>query len=143
MATTAEQVIKGLIGLIEAAVPHVHLVRNPAKEQSLKQGALLCLFDGDRGEPEILLSPMTYSFNHAVQLEIWTEPYANFTAEALQDQILSALGPALIADRTVGGLCDHLEPRLDGVETVASDGAVPVRISRITLTCSYTTPSPL
>ena len=70
MPSTREQILSALFSAIQTiASAHVKVYRNMDKPQKIDDG-LIIMRDGESGEPEILLSPLTYIYQHQVQLEI-------------------------------------------------------------------------
>jgi hypothetical protein len=83
VSSKRELVLQGLKRLITSALPSAEVVRNLAKPERIPKGGLVVIRDGDSGEPEIVLSPLTYIFSHRVTIEIAAE-----SREIDRDQLL-------------------------------------------------------
>lgn len=141
MASRREEVIQAVLALVEAALPGFTVLRNDETPQRIPAGGLAILRDGDPGEPEIYLSPRTYIYTHALGLEIAVP--SGEGREAALDDALTALGAAIEANPTLGGLADWLEPTAPDTNDATADNAQPVRWALLDLVPTYSTPSPL
>jgi hypothetical protein len=59
------------------------------------------------------------------------------------DDLISAIGTALEADRTLGGLCDWVEPEAPASVDLPIEGAAALKAAVITVVLHYTTTGPL
>ena len=59
MASKRETVLAAAKTLVAAALPGVEVRRNLAKTERIPPGGLVVIRDGDPGEPEVSLSPLT------------------------------------------------------------------------------------
>ncbi|MFZ5792109.1 MAG: hypothetical protein ACOY3L_15565 [Pseudomonadota bacterium] len=143
MTSRREQVIEAVKALVADALPNAEVKRNLAKPERIPPGGLVVVRDGDPGEPEVLLSPLTYVYSHRVPIEVAAYESGSFSREDILDGMLGAIGDAVQADRTLGGLCDFLEveaPATDDTETL---GAVPARFAQVFAVAVYGTADPL
>lgn len=141
MARHSETVIVAILDMVRDALPDTKVERDspwPARPEAAGE---IILRDGDPGEPEMTLSPLAYTYNHAIRLEVFgptgTDRYA------LLDAMLTPLGAAVEANRTLGGLTDWLEPSSGEPDDVVVDNGQPVRAVMIDVVATYTTHSPL
>lgn len=70
MASRREEVLEAIKGLVAGALPSAKVERNAAKPERIPSGGLAIIRDGDPGDPEVLLSPLTYVYTHRVPIEI-------------------------------------------------------------------------
>lgn len=143
MASRREEVLEAVRALIAAALPGAKVERNAAKPERIPPGGLVIIRDGDAGEPEVFLSPLTYVYAHRIALEVATFASASLTREQTLDQMLVAIGGAVAANRTLSGLCDFLEaepPTSDDLETA---GTVACRWAEVAIIATYATTNPL
>src|SRR5690606_4295965 len=101
----SETVLKALLGALETAKPAGASVdRNIALPQSIPGAGAMILRDGDPGQPEVTLSPLEYHYEHRAEVDVLIDrpPTAR---DAAFDTIVRAVGAAIAADRTLGGLC--------------------------------------
>jgi hypothetical protein len=108
MTSKREQVLDAVVTLITAAAPEAKVERNLAKPERIPPGGLVIVRDGDPGEPEVTLSPLTYVFSHRIPIEIAVHQ-ANDPREQALDAILGQIGIEVAGNRTLWGLCDFLE----------------------------------
>lgn len=144
MASLREQILEALKDMLSAALPvGTGVERNQDKPERLTAGNLVILRDGEPGEPEIDLSPLTYNFAHRIPLEI--AAYADDPAERYEalDALLRPIGAAVAADRTLGGLCDFLEVEAPDTGDAETDGAEPFRWADVVIVAHYATTDPL
>jgi hypothetical protein len=138
-----EQVIAAIVALVAAALPAAKVERNAAKPERIPPGGLVIVRDGDPGEPEMLLSPLTYLYAHRVPLEIAARESGSQSREQVLDAMLAAIGAAVAADRTLGGLCDFIEAEAPATADIEAAGALPGRWADAAIVASYATPDPL
>lgn len=143
MTSKREAVLAALRTLIAGALPAAEVKRNLAKAERIPPGGLVVVRDGDPGEPETTLSPLTYHFEHRTAVEIAASEAAGTPREQALDAMLGAIGAAVSADRTLGGLCDWLEAEAPSTDDAEAIGSAPVRFALLTLVASYATSDPL
>ena len=102
---------------------------------------LIILRDGKPGDPEVTLSPLRYHYQHRAELEVVVQA-PNGRASAF-DTLIAAIGIALEADRTLGGLCDWVEPEAPASVDLPIEGAAALKAAVITVVLHYTTTGPL
>jgi hypothetical protein len=143
MASRREDVLEAVRALIAAALPGAKVERNAAKPERIPAGGLVIIRDGDPGDPEVTLSPLTYIYTHRIPIEIAVLPAALLTREQALDATLVAIGEAVEADRTLGGLCDFLEPEAPSTDDLEATGTVAGRWADAVLVATYATANPL
>lgn len=143
MASRREQVLDAIKSLVAAALPSAEVKRNLDKPERVPPGGLVIIRDGDPGNPEILLSPLTYVYAHRVPIELAAFASATLTREQVLDQMLSAIGAVVAGDRTLGGLCDFIEPEAPSSDDLETAGAISGRWADTAIIASYATPNPL
>ena len=142
MSSRREQVLEALTLLIAAALPAADVKRNLVKPERIPADGLVIVRDGDPGEPEITLSPLTYIYTHRIPVEIAVHQTTQSREQAL-DVILGLIGMAVAGNRTLGGLCDFVEAAAPATEDVETAGAVAGRWADLALVAVYGTPDPL
>ena len=142
MSSRREQVLEAVAALIEAALPDAEVKRNLAKPERIPAGGLVIIRDGDPGEPEITLSPLTYIYTHRIPIEIAVHQTPQPREQAL-DALLGPIGEAVAGNRTLGGLCDFVEAAAPATEDVETAGAVAGRWADLAIVAVYGTPDPL
>ncbi len=142
MTSKREQVLDAVIALITAAVPEAKVERNLAKPERIPPGGLVIVRDGDPGEPEVTLSPLTYVFSHRIPIEVAVHQ-ASDPREQTLDAILGRIGIEIAGNRTLWGLCDFLEAEAPATADVETAGALPGRWADAAIVATYGTPDPL
>lgn len=143
MTSRREQVIEAVKALVSEALPKADVKRNLAKPERIAPGGLAVVRDGDPGEPEVLLSPLTYVYTHRIPVEVAAYESASLSREEVLDAMLGAIGDAVRADRTLGGLCDFLEVEAPAPADLETLGAVPARFAELAVVAVYGTADPL
>lgn len=143
MASVREQVLDAVLAMVKAALPDAEVRRNNRKAQGVGPGGSVIIHDGQPGDPDVTLCPLSYTYDHAVELDIAVHESVTDGREARLDEMMSAIGDAIAADRTLGGLCEWVEAHAPAPEDIEIAGAEPLRWAELTLTCVYTTTNPL
>lgn len=143
MASRREEVLEALLALIATALPSAKVERNTAKPERIPVGGLVIVRDGDPGDPEATLSPLTYIYTHRIPIEIAVLAAAPLSREETLDQMLRTLGEAVESNRTLGGLCDFLEPEAPSIDDIEATGTIAGRWASAVILATYATPNPL
>jgi hypothetical protein len=144
MVSRREEVLEAVRALIAAALPAAKVERNAAKPERIQAGGLVIIRDGDPGDPEVTLSPLTYIYTHRIPVEIAVlASAAPLTPAQALDATLVAIGTAVEADRTLGGLCDFLEPEAPSTDDLEASGTVAGRWADAVILATYATSNPL
>ena len=143
MSSKREQVIAAVHALVAAALPLTGVKRNLDKPERIPAGGLVIVRDGDPGEPEALLSPLSYTYSHRIVLELAAYASVTQTREQVLDAMLSAIGAAVMANRTLGGFCMFLETEAPSSDNLEAAGAASARWAEAVIIATYTTSNPL
>lgn len=139
----AEQVLLALFECLRLAMPAgTTVVRNAAVPQAVPRQGWVCLRDGDPGPPEVMMSPLTFVYEHAAEVDIVVEATAA-TRDALFDQLKVAVGLALAIDRTLGGLCDFVIGEAPEPVDLLVEGGSPLKAATVGVVLTYATSDPL
>ena len=130
-----EEILSSLEGTLETSLSAT-VRRNGVFPESVPTTGLVILRDGDPGEPEITLSPLTYHFEHTAVLEVFAPPGAF-------DGLKVAIGAAIATDRTLSGLCDWIEPQAPETENLAVEGSDDIFAAIIPVRLIFSTSDPL
>ena len=139
MPTPRETILTALHARL-SALPATALRGEVLPERVPAEG-LLILRDGDPGEPEVTLSPLRYHYQHRAELEVVVQ--AGTSRASAFDDLIAAIGAALETDRTLGGLCDWVEPEAPASVDLPVEGAATLKAAVITVVLHYTTTGPL
>lgn len=143
MMSRREQVLDGVRALIAATLPAAKVERNAAKPERIPTGGLVIVRDGDPGDPEVHLSPLTYIYTHRISAEVAVLATPPLSREQVLDQSLQAIGEAIEANRTLGGLCDFIESEAPSTDELEAAGTVAARWADVLIVATYATPNPL
>lgn len=139
MPTTRESVLAALQARLQPlAAP---TLRDEVLPERIPAAGLIILRDGQPGEPDVTLSPLRYHYQHRAELEVVVQA-PNGRATAF-DTLIAAIGTALEADRTLGSLCDWVEPEAPASVDLPIEGAAALKAAVITVVLHYTTTGPL
>ena len=106
MASRRESVLAALHAALQTQPAPV--LRGEVLPERVPAAGLLILRDGDPGEPAVTLSPLRYHYQHRAEIEAVVQ---GADRDVAFDTLCARIGPALAADRTLGGLCDWSRPR--------------------------------
>jgi len=143
MPSKREQVILAVAALLKGALPKATHYRNEEKQQAIPAGGYVNVEDGDPGEPEVSLNPTTWIYEHQIPVDVAANATRTVSAESRLDTMLQAIGAAVAADRTLGGLCDYLMVSAAQTEGLTTEGAPVSRYALITVVAVYGTTDPL
>ena len=139
MPTTRETT---LVALHTRLQPLAALVlRDEVLPERIPPAGLIILRDGQPGEPEVTLSPLRYHYQHRAELEVVVQ--AGTGRASAFDNLIAAIGTALEADRTLGSLCDWVEPEAPASVDLPIEGAAALKAAIVTVVLHYTTNGPL
>ena len=139
MPTTRETT---LVALHTRLQPLAALVlRDEVLPERIPPAGLIILRDGQPGEPEVTLSPLRYHYQHRAELEVVVK--AGTGRASAFDTLIAAIGTTLEIDRTLGGLCDWVEPEAPASVDLPIEGAAALKAAIVTVVLHYTTNGPL
>ena len=115
-------------------------LRGDVLPERIPSAGLLILRDGEPGEPEVTLSPLTYHYEHRAEIEAVVQGTARDTSF---DALCASIGAALAVDRTLGGLCDWAEAEATRPVDLPVEGAASLKAAVITVVLHYSLADPL
>jgi hypothetical protein len=139
MTTIRETILAALHARLQTLATTA--LRDDVLPERIPPSGLIILRDGQPGEPEVTLSPLRYHYQHRAELEVVVQ-VANDRATAF-DTLIASIGITLAADRTLGGLCDWVEPEAPASVDLPIEGAAALKAAVITVVLHYTTANPL
>ena len=142
MATFRELLLETLVECLQS-IPGATVKREEPLPEKVPAAGLVILRDGDPGEPEVLLSPVLYLWQHRVEIEVIVQQTPAEAANAVLDALLSEVGVALGADRTLGGLIDGMEWGAPQTRDLAIDGAAGLKGAVVPVILHYASSDPL
>lgn len=141
--STSEMVLKALLAALDAAKPSgARVLRNEVLPERIPSAGLIILRDGSPGEPQALMSPPHYYYEHRAEVDVLVDrpPSAR---DAAFDTLKQAVGAAIAADRTLGGLCDYVLGEAPAPLMLPIEGAEGFKAATIGVVLAYGSPDPL
>lgn len=142
MPTSRETILQALLAALQT-VPGATVLREDVLPERLPTGGLVILRDGDPDAPEVTLSPLAYHYEHRAEIEVIVQGKTPATRATAFDALVQAIGAALTADRTLGGLCDWMDAQAPQPVDLPVEGAVALKAAIIPVILTYTTTDPL
>jgi len=142
MSSRRETILAALFETLRSTLT-ASVRRNEALPEKVPSAGLVIVRDGELGEPEVLLSPVSYLWRHRAPLDVVVGGATQAERDAALDTLLIAIDPVIDANRTLGGLVDYLEIGTPSFEMVPIEGAAPVKGAVVPLILHYETSSPL
>jgi hypothetical protein len=136
-----EDVLLALVALITGNAAGATVLRNQSLPKRVPSAGLVIIRDGDPGEPEVTLSPLTYIYDHLAVVEVVVEDLKN--QDVKFDAICVAIGARIEANRTLGGLCDWVEGLAPEPVEVVTEGGEPMKAAIVSIMLKYSTISPI
>jgi hypothetical protein len=135
MPTTRETILTALADLL-STIAHVAVLRGEVLPERIPPAGLMILRDGNPGEPSVTLSPLTYHFQHQAELEVIVQ--SSTDRNALLDAIIGQIGAVIAVDRTLGGLCDWIEPEAPEPVDLPVEGGASLKAAIVVVVLHYT-----
>ena len=115
-------------------------LRGEVLPERVPAGGLLILRDGEPGEPEVTLSPLTYHYQHRAEIEAVVQ---GADRDGSFDTLCASIGTAIATDRSLGGLCDWVEAEAPESVDLPVEGAASLKAAVIKVSLFYSTSDPL
>ena len=117
--------------------------RNAALPERVSDQAMAILRDGEMGEPEVSLSPLTYHWQHQVAIELFVADPDASARDARMDGLLTELASLIEADRTLGGVIEYAEIGPPKFDELAPDGTSGIKACLLPVVLHYSSTGPL
>jgi hypothetical protein len=125
-------------------LPGVSVQRNTPLDaaMTIPPHGLIIVRDGEPGEPEITLSPVTYQYDHLAEVEVLYSAPRRVLDQQF-DALRQKVGQALLADRRLGGAVMWVEPVAAVALDIAALMEVPTKAASLPVRLVYLTSNPL
>jgi hypothetical protein len=140
MHTQRETILTALADLLRT-IPHVPVLRGEVLPERIPPAGLMILRDGNPGEPGVTLSPLMYHYQHRTELEVIVQSAAH--RDGVFDALTAQIGAVISADRTLGGLCDWVEPEAPESVDLPVEGGSSLKAAVVLVVLHYATADPL
>jgi len=117
--------------------------RNAALPERIADHAMAILRDGEMGEPEVSLSPLTYHWQHQVVIELFVSDPDGSARDARMDGLLVELAVLIEQDRTLGGVIEYAEIGPPKFDELAPDGTGGIKACLLPVVLHYSSTGPL
>ena len=117
--------------------------RNAALPERIADHAMAILRDGEMGEPEVSLSPLTYHWQHQVAIELFVADPDAAARDARMDGLLVELAALIEADRTLAGVVEYAEIGQPRFDELAPEGTSGIKACLLPVVLHYSSAGPL
>ena len=117
--------------------------RNAALPERIADHAMAILRDGEMGEPEVSLSPLTYHWQHQVAIELFVADLDTSTRDSRMDGLLTELALLIEADRTLAGVVEYAEIGQPKFDELAPEGTSGIKACLLPVVLHYSSAGPL
>ncbi len=111
--------------------------RNAALPERVTDQAMANLRDGEMGEPEVSLSPLTYHWQHQVAIELFVADSDAVARDARMDGLLMELATLIEANRTLAGVVEYAEIGPPKFDELAPDGTGGIKACLLPVVLHY------
>ena len=111
--------------------------RNTALPERISDHAMAILRDGEMGEPEVSLSPLTCHWQHQVAIELFVADPNASTRDARMDGLLTELATLIEADRTLAGVVEYAEIGQPKFDELAPEGTSGIKACLLPVVLHY------
>ena len=117
--------------------------RNAALPERIADHAMTILRDGEMGEPEVSLSPLTYHWQHQVAIELFVADPDASTRDSRMDGLLTELAFLIETDRTLAGVVEYAEIGQPKFDELAPEGTSGIKACLLPVVLHYSSSGPL
>ena len=117
--------------------------RNAALPERIADHAMAILRDGEMGEPEVSLSPLTYHWQHQVVIELFVPDPDAAARDSRMDGLLVELAALIEADRTLAGVVEYAEIGQPKFDELAPEGTSGIKACLLPVVLHYSSAGPL
>ena len=117
--------------------------RNTALPERIADHAMAILRDGEMGEPEVSLSPLTYHWQHQVAIELFVANPDAAARDSRMDGLLTELASLIEADRTLAGVVEYAEIGQPKFDELAPEGTSGIKACLLPVVLHYSSAGPL
>jgi hypothetical protein len=132
-----------LLGQLSLGTSGTTVKRNAALPERVSEHAMAILRDGEMGEPEVSLSPLTCHWQHQVVIELFVADPDASERDARMDGLLVELAALIEADRTLAGSVEYAEIGLPKFDELAPEGSSGIKACLLPVVLHYSSSGPL
>ena len=144
MTSKREQILSAFYTRLKTLeTSQIKVNRNQDKPQKVPDGGLIILRDGQSDEPEVMLSPLTYIYEHSALLEIMVQNPDAAARSNILDSLLVSIGALIAANRTLSGVAEWSEAKAPDFIDEPIEGAATIRAATVAVLLRFSTTDPL
>ena len=132
-----------VLGQLALGASGAAIKRNAALPERITDHAMVILRDGEMGEPEVSLSPLTYHWQHQVAIELFVADPDASTRDSRMDGLLTELASLIEADRTLAGVVEYAEIGQPKFDELAPEGTSGIKACLLPVVLHYSSAGPL
>jgi hypothetical protein len=137
-----EAAIAALHGVLGTALgtrdPAPVVLRNETVPQRIPAGGLVVVRDGEPVSETAMFSPLAWAIEQGAEVEVVVAGATPAARDVQLDDLLSAIGAAIAADRTLGGAVEWAGLGAPRFEDIVVEGAAASRAALVTVTLAFT-----
>ncbi|MBC05720.1 hypothetical protein [Thalassospira sp.] len=141
MATGKTETALQALFTVISAVSGPEIVRNAVEGDDIPSTGRVNQLDGNRGEPEAILSPLRYEFQHRVELIVMVQENDQAVRDAKLDNILQDIVAVVRANPTLSGAVDYAYEAPPETDDEAIAGAETIKAALLPIILEYTAPT--
>ena len=138
-----ENAIGALFSILGQLSLGTMLKRNAALPERIADHAMAILRDGEMGEPEVSLSPLTYHWQHQVAIELFVADPDAAARDSRMDGLLTVLATLIEAERTLAGVVEYAEIGQPKFDELAPEGTSGIKACLLPVVLHYSSAGPL
>ena len=132
-----------VLGQLSLGTSGTTVKRNTSLPERMSDHAMAILRDGEMGEPEVSLSPLTYHWQHQVAVELFVADPDASERDKRMDELLVELAALIDADRTLGGVIEYADIGPPKFDELAPDGSGGIKACLLPVVLHYSSNGPL
>ena len=115
------------------------MLRGETVPQRIAPGGLVMIQDGETVEETAILSPLRWQVRHVAEVVVAAAgPTPEHRAASL-DALLVDVASAIVADRSLGGAVEWVQPDSPSFDDLEFEGAAPIRAASVPVSLWFTT----
>ena len=138
-----ENAIGALLAVLGQLSLGTTVKRNASLPERIADHAMAILRDGEMGEPEVSLSPLTCHWQHQVTIELFVADPDAAARDARMDSLLTDLAILIEADRTLAGVVEYAEIGPPKFDELAPEGTSGIKACLLPVVLHYSSAGPL
>ncbi len=131
-----EDVLNALLDRL-STLENIPVKRNETLPQVIPKSGIVILRDGTMGEPEVLLSPPCFIYQHIAEIEVIVQDVLPADRDSKLDALLEKIGTILTIDINLGGLVDYCYPKSPEFVEEPIEGAPTIKAAIVPVLLEY------